>query len=307
MSSIEMLALGQIDIQDQETSLLESGVMSPYIQLVECLNPKYKYLVIEYGKNNPSNEIQDRFNNLAFKMVYDGYLDHNIFKETYPLDDFIKSQQFLMKDADIIRHYLLIKNGDYVATVTKYTSDPEKKIWEVGALTNRADKSSLLTLEMIKVLYQEALNNDQIFEGSMFKPTFEVLNFILSDIFKRTGEDIHINQLISELNQNCDSDSLLVPFKYEVDKTLENVTGSIKRLISEIFNLRPDELLFNPFLEEQFQTIKNNTELRRIDKRVKQLFMQIRFLIEFNDNLPEDKIHQHDRDLINFFKAIFQS
>jgi len=304
MSSIEMLALGQIDIQDQETSLLESGVMSPYIQLVECLNPKYKYLVIEYGKNNPSNEIQDRFNNLAFKMVYDGYLDHNIFKETYSLDDFIESQQFLMKDADIIRHYLLIKNGDYVATVTKYTSDPEKKIWEVGALTNRADKSSLLTLEMIKVLYQEALKNGQIFEGSMFKPTFEVLNFILSDIFKRTGEDIHINQLISELNQNCDSDSLLVPFKYEVDKTLENLTGSIKRLISEIFSLRPDELLFNPSLEEKFKTMKKNTKLRRSDDRVNQLLMQIRALIGFHDNLPEDKIHQHDRDLIDFFKAI---
>jgi len=274
------------------------------IHLVECLNPKYQYLVIEYGKDNPSNEIQDRFNNLAFKMVYDGYLDHNIFKETYSLDDFIKAQQFLMKDADIIRRYLLIKNGDYVATVTKHTSDPEKKIWEVGALTNRADKSSLLTLEMIKVLYQEALKNGQIFEGSMVKPTFEVLNFILSDIFKRTGEDIHTNQLISEINQNCDSDYLLVPFKYEVDKTLENLTGSIKHLTSEIFSLRPDELLFNPSLEEKFKTMKKNTKLRRSDDRVNQLLMQIRTLIGFHDNLPEDKIHQHDRDLINFFKAI---
>jgi len=289
--------------QEQFSSFesLPSGIHS-----VECLNPQYQCLVIEYGKDTPLNEIQeqDRFNNLAFQMVYDGYLVHNIFKETYSLDDFIKAQQFLMQDADIIRRYLLIKNREYVATVTKHTSDPEKKIWEVGALTNRADKSPLFTIEMIKVLYQEALKNGQIFEGFMVKPTFEYLNFILSDIFKRTGEDIHTNQLISEINQNCDSDSLLVPFKYVVDNNLENLIGSIQHLTSEIFSLKPDELLFNPSLEEKFKTMKKNLNLRRSDDRVKQLLIQIRTLIGFHDNLPEDKINQHDRQLIDFFKAI---
>jgi len=280
---------------------LPSGIHS-----VECFNPKYQCLVIEYGKDTPLKEKQkqDPFNDLAFKMVYDGYLDHKIFKETYSLNDFIKSQRFFLQDADTIRRYLLIKNEECVATVTKYTSDPEKKIWEVGSLTNKADKSPLFTLEMIKVLYQEALKNGQIFKGSMVKPTFEVLNFILSDIFKRTGKDIHINQLISEINQNCDSDSSLVPFIYVVDNTLENLTGSIIHLTSEIFSLKPDELLFNPSLKEKFKAMKKNTQLRRSDDRVKQLLMQIRALIGFHDNLPEDKINQHDRQLIDFFKAI---